>query len=47
VNEWELRREELMHPVQLPPLPPPPTQHVRFGAAPVIPPATSFAYVIP
>lgn len=47
VNEWELRREELTHPVHLPPLPPPPTQHVRFGAAPVIPPAASFAYVIP
>jgi type II secretory pathway predicted ATPase ExeA len=47
VNEWELRREELTQPVQLPPLPPPPAQHVRYGAAPVIPPAASFAYVIP
>jgi len=46
-NEWELRREELTHPVQLPPVPPPPKQHLRSGAAPVIPPADSFAYVIP
>jgi len=47
VNEWELRREELAHPVQLPLLPPPPSQHVRSGAAPVIPPAASFAYTTP
>ena len=46
-NEWELKREELTHPVQLPLLPPPPKQHVRSGAASVIPPADSFAYVIP
>jgi general secretion pathway protein A len=46
-NEWELKREELTHPVQLPPLPPPPKQYVRSGAVSVIPPADSFAYVIP
>jgi type II secretory pathway predicted ATPase ExeA len=46
-NEWELRREELTHPLQLPPLPSPPKQHVRSGAAPVIPLAASFAYVVP
>jgi general secretion pathway protein A len=45
VNEWELRREELTHPLPIPPLPPPLKQHVRFGAAPVIPPASSFAYI--
>jgi hypothetical protein len=44
-NEWELRREELTHPLPLPPLPPPLKQHVRMGAAPVIPPASSFAYI--
>ena len=47
VNEWELRREELSHPLALPPLPPPPKQHVRAGLAPVIPPASSFAYIAP
>ena len=47
VNEWELRREELTHPLPLPPLPPPPKQHVRAGVAPVIPPASSFAYIAP
>ena len=47
VNEWELRREELSHPLAFPPLPPAPKQHVRAGAAPVIPPASSFAYIAP
>lgn len=47
VNEWELRGEELTHPLPMPPLPPPPKQHVRAGAAPVIPPASSFAYIAP
>ena len=47
VNEWELRREELTHPLPLPPLPAPPRHNVRGGAAPVIPPATSFAYIVP
>jgi general secretion pathway protein A len=46
-NEWELRNAELTYPLPLPPLPTPPKQHVRSGAAPVVRPADSFAYVIP
>ena len=32
-------RRSSRNPLQLPPLPPPPKQHLRSGAAPVIPPA--------
>ena len=41
VSEWELRNVGLTYPLPPPPLPTPPKQHVRSGAAPVIPPASA------
>ena len=43
LSEWELRREALAQPLALPSLPAAPTQSVKAGVAPVIPPADFFA----
>ena len=47
LNEWELQRQELAQPVQLPVVTAPPPPPISAGAAPVIPPAEFFSPVAP